>query len=103
MSYDAWKGHNPIECDGDPDTDPCVVCGEPAVVGLLIVGHAQDVPLCGKHADEAVTVCQGCDRTIWQKDGYRLYASANLYCGSCAHQYPGLILPAQTTFEQVRR
>jgi len=76
-----------------PDGAACAECGDNAIALVAITTGTQtkDVPLCGACHD-LVTLCPGCDRYIWQEDGYRVYSTASLYCSSCAHQQPGLIL-----------
>ena len=72
------------------DGRECETCGEEATREATLVGRGAPVFLCRDCFDDVTTLCADCDRRIWQDEGYRIYASPNLYCESCTRKHPGL-------------
>lgn len=71
------------------DGRACDLCGETAT-GLDLVSGERLATCDACHHDQ-LTTCPGCDVTILQATGVRMYGSSELYCASCAHATPGLI------------
>jgi hypothetical protein len=96
--------HDPVNTT-ESDGEACCICGEDAVVGVLVQGHICEVPLCDTCADNVVTKCAGCDNTFWMREGTRIYGNPNLYCIRCAKQINEAIAAKRPapSFDQVRR
>lgn len=73
------------------DGRACLMCGDDALDAKLLQGHTHAIALCDPCLDNVAT-CPQCEQEFWGPEGYRIYASPDLYCASCAAQHPAVVM-----------